>query len=571
MAAKCQGALLALLLFSAARSATIAVTPDGGRVVTVNPDSNSVSIVDTLTRTKIAEVKVCAEPQTLSIDGQRLFVVCRDGMLNEVDLGALRVTRTLNVGYDPFGVVASNGRVYVSGDNRVLVLDETSLATIKSIATEEFPRGLAIDAGKLYVTHFRSGKVTIIDGDAVKVVSTGFDTNVSQSVVAASGRAWLPQTRSNVGNTALLFDSTLFPIVSAIDLATGEHLPKQRIAIDIADRPVNTPIDIALSLNLAFVVNAGSDDVSVINLDTRLAVAHLSVGRNPRGIAMSPDERWAWVNNTLSGTVSVIDVLEKRVVDTIAVTAIPLDPSILNGKILFNTSNSTALAKDRWISCASCHFDGGTDGRTWFFRDGPRNTTSLFGVGDTLPMHWSGDLDELQDVESTIRVIQAGTGLAPGPSNCDTACDQEPPNAGRSKDLDDLATFLRALRAATRAPVTSPAAERGRSLFFDSRTQCAICHPAPLFTDLKKHDVGTGTATSAVERKGRVFNTPSLRRLIDTAPYMHDGTQLTLLDVVRNATGLHGDASMLTAEEKNDLAEYLKTIDFVAPRRRAVR
>ena len=133
------------------------------------------------------------------------------------------------------------------------------------------------------------------------------------------------------------------------------------------------------------------------------AVAHLALGSNPRGIALAPDERFAYVNNTLSGSVSVIDVAANAVVATIDVTTIPLAANILNGKRLFHTSNRTTLSKDRWISCATCHFDGGADGRTWFFRDGPRNTTALFGIGGTLPMHWSGDLDELQDVESTIR------------------------------------------------------------------------------------------------------------------------------------------------------------------------
>lgn len=557
--------MLALLLLSAARSATIAVTPDGARVATVNPDSNSVSILDTASRTKIAEVAVCATPQTLSIDANRLFVVCRDGRLNEVDLESMRVTRAAAAGVEPFAVVASGGRVYISlfGESRVLVFD-ASLSPIGSIATEEFPRGLAFDDGKLYVTHFRSGKLSVIDTATnlvSRVISTGSDSNVSQSVLVSGNRAWLPQTRSNATNPALLFDSTAFPIVTVIDLVTGQNLPKDRIAIDIADRPSNTPIDVAItSGGLIAVVNAGSEDVSLIDLATRRAVAHLEVGINPRGIALSPDERFAYVNNTLSGTVSVIDMTSRSVAATIASTKIPLEPAILNGKILFNSSNRTTLAKDRWISCATCHFDGGTDGRTWFFRDGPRNTPPLFGVGETLPMHWSGDLDELQDVENTIRNIQAGSGLAPGAGNCDPACDQAPPNTGRSKDLDDLAAFMRSLRAASRPPVSSDAAVRGKALFVD--TGCASCHPPPLFTDRQKHDVGTA---SVLERKGSAFDTPSLRGIAFSAPYMHDGSQATLLDVVRN----HGNAESLSDPQKSDLAEYLRTIDFAPPRRRA--
>ncbi len=129
----------------------------------------------------------------------------------------------------------------------------------------------------------------------------------------------------------------------------------------------------------------------------------------------------------------MIDPQVDKVVAEWQTTQIPLAPDVLNGKILFNSSARGDLARDAWVSCATCHFDAEMDGRTWLFRDGPRNTPSLLGVGETLPIHWSGDLDELADVESTIRIMQAGTGLAPGPSNCDPACDQAPPTRGAPK------------------------------------------------------------------------------------------------------------------------------------------
>src|SRR5205814_2826324 len=139
------------------------------------------------------------------------------------------------------------------------------------------------------------------------------------------------------------------------------------------------------------------------------------------------------------------------------------------------------------------------------FRDGPRNTPALFGVAETLPMHWSGDLDELQDVEQTIRVVQSGTGLADGDAHCDPACNAGPANAGRSKDLDDLAAFMRVLVSPRpTATIDRAAADRGRRTFSDAG--CASCHPPPLFTDRQKHDVGT--AAGPLERKGSAFDTP---------------------------------------------------------------
>ena len=212
-----------------------------------------------------------------------------------------------------------------------------------------------------------------------------------------------------------------------------------RIFLDISDEPVNMPFDAVITSDeVIWVLNSGSNDISVIDLAGNRGIAHLEVGDNPRGLALSADESTLYVNNNLSGTVSVIDTAAMQVTGEIRVTDVALTRSVLNGKRLFHSAATPDLARDQWISCATCHFNGEMDSRTWFFPDGPRNTPSLLGVGQTLPVHWSGDLDELQDVEATVRDLQAGTGLAAGDDNCSPACDQGPPNAGRSQDLDEV-------------------------------------------------------------------------------------------------------------------------------------
>src|SRR5262249_60823719 len=124
------------------------------------------------------------------------------------------------------------------------------------------------------------------------------------------------------------------------------------------------------------------------------------------------------------------------------VAQIPREPGVLAGKRLFNSA-SPPMASEHWLSCATCPLDGGADGRTWAgFPDGPRNTPALFGAAETLPLHWNGNLDELQDVELTIRNIQGGAGLIAGQPNPPPG----PPNAGRSAALDPLAAYLATLK-----------------------------------------------------------------------------------------------------------------------------
>ncbi|HEX2834780.1 MAG TPA: hypothetical protein VHW00_17335 [Thermoanaerobaculia bacterium] len=557
--------MLALLAALVLRTAPIAVTPDGNRVVVVNPDSASVSVLDVATRTRLREITTCAKPQTVSVTDTRAWVACGEGRIAAIDLASLEVIARRDFGIEPFGIIANGDTLFVSdtGDAAVHVLDAATLAARTRIATLPWPRGMAVNGDRLYVTRFRGGEVVEIDlpkNEVARTLLTGPDSNLSQSIVLANGRAYLPLTRSNATNLVLRFDTTVFPAVAVLDTTTGTNLKHERFNIDTIDQPSNMPVDaVVTSSHKMYVVHAGSDDVSVLDVEKRTKIAHLGVGLNPKGIALSPDEALAFVTNALGGTVSVIDTKSDSVVATIESTAIPLAPVLLRGKILFHSAARTTLSKDRWISCATCHFEGGTDGRTWFFPDGPRNTQPLFGIAATMPLHWSGDLDELHDVESTIRNIQLGSGLADGESNCTPACNGALTNAHRSADLDALATFLTSLRPPRRLLPKSDAATRGEQIFL--RANCHSCHTPPFHTDRKKHDVGT--ATSQFEKKGGAFDTPSLRGLFDTAPYFHDGSAATLLDV------LERHAAAVTPAEREDLIAFLMSLPYPEAKRRA--
>jgi YVTN family beta-propeller protein len=558
--------MLALLAALVLRTAPIAVTPDGTRVVVVNPDSASVSVLDVASRTRLRETTPCAKPQTVSVTNERAWVACGEGRIAAIDLDSLTVATRRDFGVEPFGIIANGGTLFVSdtGDAAVHVLDALTLEPRARIATMPLPRGMALSGERLLVTRFRGGEVTEIDTAAnaiSRIFSTGADSNLSQSIYIANGRAYLPLTRSNATNLVLRFDTTVFPAVAVLDAVSGAHLKHERFNIDTIDQPSNMPIDAVVTASKKmYVVHAGSDDVSVLDVGKRTKIAHLAAGINPKGIALTPDESLAFVTNALAGTVSVIDTKSDSVVATIEATTIPLAPVLLRGKILFQSAATAALAKDRWISCATCHFEGGTDGRTWFFPDGPRNTQPLFGIAATTPLHWSGDLDELHDVESTIRNIQLGSGLAEGESNCTPSCDGELRNAHRSADLDALAAFLGSLRAPRRVLPANESTVRGEQVFV--RANCDSCHTPPLYTDRRKHDVGT--ATSQFEKKGGAFDTPSLRGLYDTAPYFHDGSAPTLLDV------LERHAPAVTAAEREDLIAFLASLPYPEPKRRAV-
>jgi cytochrome c peroxidase len=88
----------------------------------------------------------------------------------------------------------------------------------------------------------------------------------------------------------------------------------------------------------------------------------------------------------------------------------------------------------------------------------------------------------------------------------------------------------------------SDSAKRGRELFFSDRAACTACHAGGNFTDEKYHNLGVGMnvanpdlgryAVTNNEADKGAFKTPTVRNVALSAPYMHDGSQATLEEVV---------------------------------------
>lgn len=623
-------------------SSAIAITDDGSLLLVVNPNSNSVSVMDPVAGEKLAELTVGDDPRTVALEGSARAYVANRGSdtVSVIDLSELTIAATIEVEHQPYGIVVApaGGFAFVanSGSDSISVVETATLQVVATIPVRDRPAGLAVTTDRLYVTHVLTGLVSVIDvtglpgtvpycgpldfdadgqvtvmeimqvasrwgckcgdgcygprydidgdceidvvdimlvatlwGPACPVISTGSSSNLAQSIIldTTETQAYLPHIKSNSSNPAPLFDTSIFPVVSVIDLTTNQHLPSELISLDTVDVPVNMPFDAAFTPDGSelWVLNSGSNDISVIDMELRIGTAHVTVGASPRGIALSPDGGTAYVNNTLDGTVSIIDTTTAEVTEVLTSTTLYLPPILLQGKRVFHTSAQATIARDQWISCASCHFEGEMDGRTWNFPGlGPRNTTSLLGVIQTYPINWQADMDETQDQEHFIRGLQAGTGLI---TDGDPYPGRGMFNVGQSLELDALATFVDSIPIPRNpdippgGPVPSEV-ERGLLVFESPDTQCAVCHPAPFYTDRQKHDVGTADGPN--ELAGPEMDTPTLRGLTHTAPFLHDGSAPTLYDVLvtTNPADLHGVTSHLTPDEMADLMAFLKALPY---------
>ena len=602
-------------------SSAIAITPDGMTLVVVNPDSNSVSLVDTASQSVIAELPVGIDPRSvaISLEGGIAYIANQGSdTLSVVDISSKVVTDIVAVGDRPVGVAVSpDGQtiaVAEMGEDQVRLLEAADLSKYSLIPVADRPFGLGFtpDSRRLLVSHLLWGKVTMIfvkpslmflpfithstnlfTGISVTAVpffqseNRHYAPNYQSTIIptwpnvapapgvilnAAGTRAYLPQTMANGLGLNTQFDTTVFPKISVINLRTNTHQTSEHISLPETDRPVGLPWDAALAKNDTelWVVNSASNDVSVINISNPThptRAANVPVGDNPRGIVISPDGNTAYINNTLAGTVSVIDAHTYTAGEVISVTNITLPPALLKGKRLFFSSARSDLAKARWISCNTCHIEGEQDGRTWIIRYTgtippgkqpviTRNTTSLLGMVETYPLRWSAEWNESADSEFSVRFEQFGTGLIVGDMNPTLG----PPNQGRSYELDCLALFIDSLAAPARLHTLSEAEQRGKVLFESAQTQCSVCHPELLYTDLKVHDVGT--ADGPGEWFGPLIDTPTLRFLYDSAPYLHDGSAATLYDVLvtKNPNDEHGVTSNLSNQDIDDLIAYLLTL-----------
>jgi YVTN family beta-propeller protein len=570
---------------AATRSGSIVWLQDGTTLAVANLDSNTITLVGTDPFVKLDEVTVGRHPRSLaaSHDGRWLFVsLAETDRVVRVDLSQRRRAGSLRVSGGPFAMVAhpQAGKLYVAAAHAdvVVEIDIPSGQIARRLSVAAAPRGMSIssDGQRLYVVDFFSGTLTIVDTASFEVVSriaNRPDANLARSIaITPDGRvAYLPHIRSHVTNRRLQFDTTVFPVVSRLDLV--EQLPDHTglIALDAIGRPANNPWDAVVSQDgrRLYVVNSGSNDVQVIDLQSGRSVAQTDVGSNPRGIVLSADGRRAYVHNALSNDISRIGTASLTELRRLKLTRDRLPETIQRGKTFFHSARSRSMTLDRWISCASCHPDGESDGRTWQFAAGPRKTPSLHGAALTLPHNRSADRDELQDTEHFIRHLMGGTGLLPG---SDPPAKLGPPSAGRSKDADALAAYIASLQPrrspfASETPQRRNAIARGREIFFSQRTSCARCHPPPLYTDSRlspepwrTHDVGTGGGPN--ERAGPNYDTPSLLGLFAARSYLHDGRAKTLAEVftIHNANDRHGTTSHLNDAQIDDLVAYLLSL-----------
>ena len=609
-------------------SSTIVSDAAGARVFHVNPDQGTVTCIDTAALVRAWEVEVGPAPRTLALapDGTLWVAVQDSSSIAIVDPDRGRRIASIRLPYAsrPYGLAfrPDGGAAYVTlqATGEVAVVDPGERAVVQRIAVGPKPTGIAVahDGARILVTRFVSpadrGEVTEIDGASLEVAavhalavdvttrdgedrSRGVPNYLASITIAPDGhRAWIPAKKDNVlrggarDGLALTFETTTRALLSQLDLDQGGEVAAARI--DLNNRSLPMAVAFSPLGDYAFVAVLGTSHVEVVDAYTGKTVAGApDAGKAPLGLVLLPDGR-LFVHAFLSRTVEVYDASGVLSADDFALPRIGavasvererLAPDVLEGKRIFYDAADPRMARDGYLSCATCHLDGFEDGQVWDFTnrgEGLRNTISLLGRRGTGhgPVHWSANFDEIQDFEHDVRNAFGGKGFMADADfhhgTRDTTLGDA--KAGVSPPLDALAAYVASLDRVHPSPFREPGgamtadAEAGAAIF--ARLACDRCHAGAACTDSApevRHDVGTIRPTSGHRLGGELtgLDTPTLLGVWETAPYLHDGSAPTLRDVLTTANpdDRHGATSALSETELDQLVAYLLELDSGPP------
>ncbi|HVU50628.1 MAG TPA: cytochrome-c peroxidase [Polyangia bacterium] len=554
---------------------TLAVLADGKTAVASDPDRDQVYVVDLGGGTvRAAVLQPGDEPGRVVEDaaGRAHVVLRRGGAIASIDpaTAAIVARRPVcsaprGIAYQATGGPANDVLEVACAGGELVTLPAGGGAALRTVMLERDLRDVVAGPnGTLLVSTFRKAQALVVgaDGKQISALVPGagpvpsvigppqnmtpsvawrmvpYDTTVGSVVMlhqtgvtdmidpAAGGYAGV----KGCGGIVQPGISVLAPGASPPPVAGG--LGDLSVVVDVAVSPDKTRIAVAAAGNnqIPGQPTLVESDVAHMTEDAAMSPCTGGVGAVPN----APVGQVVAVAYSQSGELFA-QTREPASLWRADGTTITLasDSRADTGHLIFHSNAGGGLA------CASCHPEGGEDGRIWtFVCAGERRTQSIRGgISQTAPFHWDGsehDFSHLMDDVFSGRM--AGPILSPDQKTALQSWVDTIPAMPQTANLDAAAVV------------------RGAMLFDDAKVGCVTCHAGTLLTNNTTVDVGTGQA----------FQVPSLRGVSWRSPLMHNGCALTLDDRFTDpgcgGGDKHGLTSTLTPAQISDLTTYLESL-----------
>ncbi len=507
-----------------------------------------------------------------------------DGHIVKLDSSLNKVSEKY-VGHTPIDAVIVGSKAYVACrfSNSVNVVDLDS-GDIQKIKTGKEPKKMVLVGKDIYVACFlsdedpntdsASANVYVVDTEknSVSMIDLTPGTKNIQGIAASKdgsevyithiiGRYSYPTTQLDRS----WVNSNAFTVIKTSDRSYTSYL------LDDLEKGAGNPYDVKCSADggSLYISISGTQELIKVDLSklnqltqsvasgkheyvssvdkissyipflrtckTRIKLDALS----PRDISLVGDE--IIVSDYFGGKLLKINATDMKQSGSISLGDQPEMTPERYGEFLWNNAS---LCYQGWQSCSSCHPDGRADAFNWDESgDGlgtTKNTPSMLYSFRTPPVMKTGLCDNAKlMVEESV----AGALIA----------------VISEDKLEAMDAYLRSL-----LPVESPylnkdgsytqAALAGKQLF--EEVGCAVCHPAPLYTDLKKHTSPYLGSDGSWEN--RDFDTPTLVEIWRSAPYIYDGSVSDISAVIQKFAN-----RTLTEKELADLTEFVLSIGTV--------
>jgi len=268
-----------------------AVTPDGSRIFVSNEAESTLDIVDARTLRVMSKVRLSGHPNNISAsrDGRRVYVAIREepGVVDVVDTVALALAKSIPIkGAVHNTYVTPDGRYVIAGSIAGKTLTVIDQQTEQVVWVKEFELGvrpMAFETNPDASTKRIFVQLTELNGFAVLDFATQRELMRIDLPKLPPGKEPVYEGGNASHGMAVTADNTRLVVDSRLNSAVYVYsLPDLKLlgSVDVGVAP--DWVTLTPDGKLAYVANAGSNDVSVVDVQALREVTRIPVGQVPK-------------------------------------------------------------------------------------------------------------------------------------------------------------------------------------------------------------------------------------------------------------------------------------------------